>query len=89
MTQGNGSELKLSTILKWVGGILLVIVAITMWNMPSRRGGGTVGERAMGKALGVGVLMIPVMAVGYLLSRRKGKDKDGDPGNNPPAPRGE
>lgn len=88
MTKDGGSDIKITTILKWVGVLVLVIIAIATWNMPSQRGGGTVGDRAIAKTLAIGILMLPVVAVTYLLNRRKGKGKDDDPGNNLPTPHG-
>lgn len=68
--------IKPMTILKVVLMVIVLVVAIIIWDMPSRRGGGTVGDRLVGKALAVGLLLLPVMAVGYLLNRRKRNDDD-------------
>ena len=77
MTQKQNSGIKPLTVLKLVGLVVVVILAIIMWDNPSRRGRGTVGNRVVASALAIGLLSLPVVAVSYLLSRRKKRQRYG------------
>ncbi len=83
MSNSGKPGIKPMTILKVVLVVIGVVAAIIIWDMPSRRGGGTVGDRVVGKAIAVGLLLLPVMAVGYLLNRRKKNDDDQSGGDVP------
>ena len=78
---------KPMTVVKIVGAIVVIILAFMIWDKPSRRGGGTVGDRVVGKAIAMGLIMIPVVGIGYLLSRKGSNDTDDDGGGDSPAPR--
>jgi hypothetical protein len=70
---------------KWIGGVILVIITIAMWNMPSHKSrGSTVGDRVVAKGMAYGLLMIPLMALGYLLNRRKSADAGSGEGDQLP-----